>query len=338
MRKRSTLQRTERQQLGKWLHCSRGSIQSNSMGRLEFTYRGEISALNSPAEIGAWIAERKKRYPTQARREREEKRQQELKTLRQAALKAQKEVKEKQQAEAKIEAEKAATARRKATSKQAARVDTARNANKENEVIRARKKIEKLERRIEEEKRKMQSACVGSEAMSIPLAPNVGPGALVRTKSPPCQISEMDGSATSSELSDQSSGSESDSDDSPSSSDSSSSTEPPEARPVPPRTPQKIPPPKRHARAMPLCHNVSRFGRCKRVDCRFRHEDPGPTSVGNVRQDEMTLYQRLVQQEKEEEDQTVLAAIIHLGRHGRLGPVDGSRPDVPSSTRPSFTP
>lgn len=33
----------------------------------------------------------------------------------------------------------------------------------------------------------------------------------------------------------------------------------------------------------------------------------------------MSLYQKLVQKEKEEEDKTVLAAIIYLGQQGRLG-------------------
>lgn len=36
---------------------------------LQFEYRGSTSTLRTPAEIAAWVAERKKRYPTQAKRE-----------------------------------------------------------------------------------------------------------------------------------------------------------------------------------------------------------------------------------------------------------------------------
>ena len=40
-----------------------------SGGDIQFEYKGHVSTLRTPAEIAAWITERRKRYPTQAKRE-----------------------------------------------------------------------------------------------------------------------------------------------------------------------------------------------------------------------------------------------------------------------------
>jgi len=43
------------------------TITSNSL--LQFEYKGQTSSLNTPAEIAAWIGERRRRWPTEAKRE-----------------------------------------------------------------------------------------------------------------------------------------------------------------------------------------------------------------------------------------------------------------------------
>lgn len=54
---------------------------------LKFTYRGRTSTLQSPSDIAAWIEERKKRYPTQARVDEKKKVEEETKRARQEASK-----------------------------------------------------------------------------------------------------------------------------------------------------------------------------------------------------------------------------------------------------------
>ncbi|KAH1493249.1 hypothetical protein LV164_007459 [Aspergillus fumigatus] len=53
---------------------------------LRFTYKGRTSTLQSPTDIAAWIEERKKRFPTQAKAEEKRKAMQEAKKAREEAL------------------------------------------------------------------------------------------------------------------------------------------------------------------------------------------------------------------------------------------------------------
>ena len=113
--------------------------------------------------------------------------------------------------------------------------------------------------------------------------------------------------------------------------------------------PEKVAPPKR-AKARQICRSFLKTGRCNRGDaCKFRHELPERGSrdarkkdtikaVG--RKDRIRLHQlvsvednghpnpmvnvanvitfKLVEQEKDQEDNEILAAIIHLGERGLL--------------------
>lgn len=58
---------------------------SGAATAMRFTYRGRTSTLQSPADIAAWIAERKSRFPTQARVEERKKAMEEAKKAREEA-------------------------------------------------------------------------------------------------------------------------------------------------------------------------------------------------------------------------------------------------------------
>lgn len=186
-------------------------------------------------------------------------------------------------------------------------------------VSKTRRKIEKLEKRLEQEKIKIQQASAKATTMPTPEIYQNTRGQSVPTQvigNSDCEALEF---ASSSISSDVSSPLGYDSDDSTSSSQSSSSDESPESQPVSLQGPQKVPPPKRQPANTPVCRNIARFGRCKRLGCRFRHEKPEKRHPVKDNNGTMSLYQKLVQKEKEEEDKTVLAAIIYLGQQGRLG-------------------
>lgn len=162
-----------------------------------------------------------------------------------------------------------------------------------------------------------------------------------------------DDDSVSSSLSDDSSetSSSDDDDDSTSSEGSSSSSDDaPETAPSKREGPVRVPPPKREnpkAKAKDICRSFLKNGRCRRGEsCRYRHELPEKGSASRperkVKTSEMKkerkgLYQRvsdaqlqygsptvdmkqLVDQEKEQEDQQVLAAIVQLGEQGLLAP------------------
>ena len=52
-------------------------IPTNHLNRFQFSYNGRQAALKTPLDVAAWVAERKKRYPTKARIEEKTKRKEE---------------------------------------------------------------------------------------------------------------------------------------------------------------------------------------------------------------------------------------------------------------------
>lgn len=59
--------------------------QGSDVAPLQFTYKGRTATLQSTTDIAAWIAERKKKFPTQARIEEKKKATEEAKSAREAA-------------------------------------------------------------------------------------------------------------------------------------------------------------------------------------------------------------------------------------------------------------
>ena len=111
-------------------------------------------------EIAAWVAERKKKFPTKARAaeaaERKRKHEEEQRAARQAA----KESQAKRRAEARIkqEEEKAAKERRREDMEKARNESAAESANGDAKALRAKARVEKLRRRLEKEERRVAKA------------------------------------------------------------------------------------------------------------------------------------------------------------------------------------
>ncbi|KAL8827059.1 MAG: hypothetical protein Q9191_003415 [Dirinaria sp. TL-2023a] len=128
--------------------------------QLQFTYRGRTSTLQSPSEIAAWIAERKKKFPTKARAaeaaERKRKHDEERQAARQAAI----ELQAKRRAEARIkhEEEKAAKERQRGDKEKSPGEGAADGASGDAKALRAKARVEKLRRRLEKEERRVAKA------------------------------------------------------------------------------------------------------------------------------------------------------------------------------------
>ncbi|KAL8640599.1 MAG: hypothetical protein Q9226_008728 [Calogaya cf. arnoldii] len=111
--------------------------------QLQFTYKGETSTLQNPDDIASWLEERKKRFPTAARRAEKEER---LRKDREEQI-------EKKRAEKLLERQK----RTLEKDKQAIQQD------KEDAAAKAKLKVEKLRKRLEKEERRIAK----SEAKSL---------------------------------------------------------------------------------------------------------------------------------------------------------------------------
>lgn len=254
---------------------------------LRFTYRGRTATLKTPEEIAAWIAERKKRFPTQARVEEKKKAMEEAKKAREEAMKQkresrkqettkrpQKDTRERQQqrtpgdpvdAVAKA-TEKADKLRRKLEREQK------RVAKAEADAERARLKVEELRK---ESTGLSKDGDVFQEAQSsaTPAGHVSGEPAKPVHDKEAAKVTDTtdDNDWTSSSGSDESS-SDSDSDeDEYADSDGSAPEEMTSRR----EGPEKVPPPPRTNVRKRVCRHFARNGRCLRGDdCNFLHELP----------------------------------------------------------------
>ena len=126
--------------------------------------------MNSSSEIDAWIAERKKRFPTKARAEEAAERRKQNEEARRLARQAAKdsqekrrnearERQEKQKAEAKEKQEKQkAAAKLKQENSNGPEATPARSDDKETATLKARLKVEKLRKRLEKEEKRIAKA------------------------------------------------------------------------------------------------------------------------------------------------------------------------------------
>lgn len=138
--------------------------------RISFEYKGQTSTLQSPAEITAWIAERKKRFPTKARAAEAAERKKQNEEAQRLARQAAKESQERRRAEAKERQEKSkAEAKEKRDKQEAAAKEKRENSketgivqhvsgDKDDAALRAKLKVEKLRRRLEKEERRIAKA------------------------------------------------------------------------------------------------------------------------------------------------------------------------------------
>ncbi|CAD6594404.1 MAG: hypothetical protein ASARMPRED_009365 [Alectoria sarmentosa] len=112
-----------------------------------------------------------------------------------------------------------------------------------------------------------------------------------------------------------------------SSSDNDSDDEAPDQASIKRTNPERVTPPRR-AKPKQICREFLHKGLCKRGSrCKYLHELPERGRRGSGiqevkraegRKERIGLYQRLVEQEKEQEDQEIMEAILHLGEKGFL--------------------
>ncbi|OOQ84580.1 CCCH zinc finger protein [Penicillium brasilianum] len=126
---------------------------------LQFSYRGQTATLQSQSDIAAWIAERKKRFPTQARIDEKKKAADEAKAARDAArLEKQKErEKDKEKHKAKQQAPPPMS-----TGEAAAKSDPVLDA-----AMKAQRKAEKIKRNLDREQKRFAKAEAEAEAARL---------------------------------------------------------------------------------------------------------------------------------------------------------------------------
>lgn len=251
---------------------------------LQFSYRGQTATLQTPSEIAAWIAERKKKFPTKARVEEKQKVADEAKATREAARQQKyneqqaKRIADRKQGDNNTESPNKADNQRRADKIQ-------RNLDREQKRI-AKAIAEAEAARVRFEALQKEALSLGSAAQGsadikaephdlppIPEPPS-GPHATeadVEDSEPITKIENLpDGDDMDMSGSDwtSSSGSEADSD---SESDSDSAPEQVSSR----RTgPERVAPPPREGKKT-TCRYFARTGQCNRGDqCKFLHETP----------------------------------------------------------------
>lgn len=119
--------------------------------RLQFSYKGRTSTLQSFAEIAAWIEERKNRFPTKARVEEQKENQRQLKASQQTKPQALKESTKPKQLAKPVEKQKQPTeVKEEAESKDGAKKSTvtAEAAKSKAKLEKLRKELRKQEKRI----------------------------------------------------------------------------------------------------------------------------------------------------------------------------------------------
>ncbi|KAI9044598.1 CCCH zinc finger protein [Aspergillus affinis] len=287
---------------------------AGAVAPLQFTYKGHTATLQTPAEIAAWIAERKKRFPTQSRIEEKKKAMEEAKKARQEALRQ----KDMQKQESK-RPQKDVRSQKEQPSSSADPVDAAAKAKQKADKLRRKlmkeqKRVEKAEADAERARMKVEqlqkgTTGAGGEAKSLPQqaqtqgstdkAQDTAPG-LPGNPSEHSEVLDKDAETTegastlgvlstnqsqglsesiisvsdASDSGDWTSSSGSESSDSDSDSSDDDDDSAPEEISSRREGPERVPPPPREVKKR-LCRHFARNGRCLRGDqCKFLHEAP----------------------------------------------------------------
>lgn len=271
---------------------------------LQFTYKGQTATLQSASDIAAWIAERRKKFPTAARIEEKKKAADEAKAAREAARREKEKAKH-TEPEPKAGAGSADPALDAAMKAQRKADKIRRNLNREQKRFAkaeaaaeaARLKVEALQKQAKgldgdqsqqngigtaESHDASLDSVVKAESISSPMTE-----APIKLESIPVDISSVsvaavdatadrlngpiDLSSEGSDNSDWTSSSGSDSDSDSGSEDDSAPEEVSSRR----QGPERVPPPPREGKTQ-LCRHFARSGQCNRGDkCKFSHEVSG---------------------------------------------------------------
>ncbi|KAK8243712.1 hypothetical protein HDK90DRAFT_522280 [Phyllosticta capitalensis] len=258
-------------------------------GVLQFEYKGRSSTLKTSADIAAWIAERKKQYPTKARALEKQKAEEEARKARE---------------ETRSNAEASAERENKHKSKESPANKRTKKSDDRKAMEKHLAKAEKLRKKLERAEAKIKGAVQVSPKDPSEAQGNAVADLKTEASAPATSLKanlvdydseddEVDSDAESSVVSSDSSDLSSDTDSDSSSDDDSDSDAPPEEESSAKR-PIKVAPPARKPRA----------------------PQPKQTKKETKR---MTLRERLVEQEQQQEAEMALEAIKFLGDQGMLG-------------------
>jgi hypothetical protein len=309
-----------------------------------FEYNGNPLVLRNRDEILAWIAERKRRYPTAAKREAAKKMAEEEKKKREEEYKAR--LQARKDAQVKRDQERAEQKKPRGDERKKARQQEARKQmdNEMDEASRARLKAEKLRKKalkaqkdLEEAEEALLRAQTKDDDLSLAQGrpkDDAEPAPKAATTSFPSPTLDHDETSSSgSSVSDPDSASDSDSD-----SDLDSAPEVLSTKDAlgSSGVASEFSQPRAGARNTPVCKYFARTRRCKHGSaCRYSHDlsqksthqkadgksnldakNAATTTSGNVKR--KGLWQVMVEKEEEAERKRVLEAIITLGQRGLL--------------------
>lgn len=122
--------------------------------RLQFSYKGRTSTLQSFADIAAWIQERKNRFPTKARVEKQKENQRQLKTSQQAKRQALKESTKPKQLAKPVEKQKQTTEVKEEAESKDGEMECAVTA----EAAKSKAKLEKLRKELRKQEKRIAKA------------------------------------------------------------------------------------------------------------------------------------------------------------------------------------
>ncbi|OQD85029.1 hypothetical protein PENANT_c011G06791 [Penicillium antarcticum] len=316
---------------------------------LQFSYRGQTATLQTPSEIAAWIAERKKKFPTKARVEEKQKVADEAKATREAARQLKcNEQQAKRNADRKPSDSNTESPNRADNQRRADKIQ--RNLDREQKRIAkaiaeaeaARLRFEALQKEaLSLSSAAQEGSDIKTEPHDLPPISNEPPNEPRISESPleahptvDADVSDpiieienpLDGDGDGADDMDisgsdwtSSSGSEADSN---SESDSDSAPEQVSSR----RTgPEKVAPPPREGKKT-TCRYFARTGQCNRGDqCKFLHEttERGPKPKAEKKdKGRKGLYQALLDRQKQDEDHRAMEVISWLGQNNMLAPPD----------------
>ncbi|KAL4977808.1 hypothetical protein BDW66DRAFT_29787 [Aspergillus desertorum] len=288
---------------------------------LQVTYRGRTSKLQTSADIAAWIAERKKRFPTQAKIEEKKKAMEEAKKAKKARDEAQW-----QQREARKSA--AAPAKKDKEKKE----KTRHSLGPADAAAKAKLKAEKLRRRLmKEEKRIAQAEADAERARKLDerqegsvLVDREADQAQQQASATHGEQAAGDSASDTSDDSDWTSSSGSNLSDL-SSSDPDGSDDDDDSAPEQATSrrdgPERVAPPVRDLKKR-VCRHFARNGHCNRgKTCKFAHEklERGTKAKPVENKGRKGLLEALLDRQKEDENRKLMETIMWLGENGFLG-------------------
>lgn len=249
---------------------------------LRFTYKGRTATLQSPEEIAAWIEERKKRFPTQARVEEKKKVMEEAKKAREETQKQKRDSRKQNPKQTQKEPRGQKQANGSGDPIDAAAKATQKADKLRQKLLREQKRVAKAEADAERARMKVVSLQKVPTGFSLEGTETVSGDASVEQQAVAraLTVDQMDSaeirsSPDTSDDSDWTSSSGSDVLDSEGSDYDDHNNSAPEEMTSRREGPERVPPPPRENIKKRVCRHFARNGRCLRGDkCNFLHETP----------------------------------------------------------------